>query len=567
VNEQRQLKLIDFGFSHYVIEGRPFEVLFFSFLPSFIYLFLQILGGTPIYSPPDPKMSYGWDIWACGIVLYVMLFSTFPFSLVDLEMGNFLFPIPKEKKISDGLALGLFDFPRISLFSSLTSVRFISRNLNIFPECLSVLVHIFQNHLRRPSARGLLRSDWLRDPLDDHPESAWSLLSSNPSVSDGPSKRNPVNLGLSTPSELSINSTFYETLTASLSTSTTSMELTKIWKKSKEEMLDAINKQPHILQPIYPSPTETDRATRDSIANQPPVDPSSTVNASFSGKVSSNIQNFFSTSPSKKRSHEDSSLLRVSMLVRNEEKSENFPSLFSYSSPMKMDFRPINRLLEASHSSPHLPSASQPQKSAKFTTPTLTNMAHRLSKRDKAHGRKSQNPKVDVDLRLIIPKSDGRSSSLSMKKTDPGRKDCTEPRKTSSSDAVNDRLRDDDTCLDSTFHHTLTDFEPSSNDDELSWVEKKRKRTAKKKDRERVNQFVETEVYHEGKEAGTACLADEGETKAEEMKEVEGESPVAGEKNVIVLESFHSQSPAKSPAARKISPKKNSKKKKLSLSP
>jgi len=59
-----RIKLIDFGFSHFVT-GEP----------------LKIIGNTVLYSPPcDAEMSFAWDAWALGIILYAMLVCSLPFT-------------------------------------------------------------------------------------------------------------------------------------------------------------------------------------------------------------------------------------------------------------------------------------------------------------------------------------------------------------------------------------------------------------------------------------------------------------------------------------------------------
>ncbi len=64
----------------------------------------QILGGTPIYSPPDTRVTFLWDVWCCGVVLYLMLFANFPFSLADIEMRKYIFVVPRGRQISERMA-------------------------------------------------------------------------------------------------------------------------------------------------------------------------------------------------------------------------------------------------------------------------------------------------------------------------------------------------------------------------------------------------------------------------------------------------------------------------------
>lgn len=66
------IKIIDFGFSIFSPKDR----------------LLNVFCGTPSYMAPEivQKKEYSGssvDIWACGIVLYVMLVGTFPFKAAE----------------------------------------------------------------------------------------------------------------------------------------------------------------------------------------------------------------------------------------------------------------------------------------------------------------------------------------------------------------------------------------------------------------------------------------------------------------------------------------------------
>jgi hypothetical protein len=45
----------------------------------------QVIGGTVLYAPPfDYEMSFGFDDWACGVILFAMLTRSLPFREEDL---------------------------------------------------------------------------------------------------------------------------------------------------------------------------------------------------------------------------------------------------------------------------------------------------------------------------------------------------------------------------------------------------------------------------------------------------------------------------------------------------
>ena len=62
-----------------------------------------------MYSPPcDDEMTFSFDDWSCGIILYAMLTCTLPFSPQTLRTkGNLILNVPQH--ISDGEEEERFD--------------------------------------------------------------------------------------------------------------------------------------------------------------------------------------------------------------------------------------------------------------------------------------------------------------------------------------------------------------------------------------------------------------------------------------------------------------------------
>ena len=57
--------------------------------------------GNILYFPPsDERLSYAWDSWSCGVVLYAMMTRAKPFKESDMKTGNLNLFIPPDK--SDG---------------------------------------------------------------------------------------------------------------------------------------------------------------------------------------------------------------------------------------------------------------------------------------------------------------------------------------------------------------------------------------------------------------------------------------------------------------------------------
>lgn len=103
-----------------------------------------MLGGTPAYSPPDLFMSYGWDVWSSGVVLYLLLFGCFPFSKEERETGSYQFRLPR--MVSNGaLAFVFFEILLFSFFFCTLSHFPLSFLLFSFSVSLSMLRCVSQH--------------------------------------------------------------------------------------------------------------------------------------------------------------------------------------------------------------------------------------------------------------------------------------------------------------------------------------------------------------------------------------------------------------------------------------
>jgi serine/threonine protein kinase len=116
------VKLIDFGFATCFSNTK--KSLLFCGSPS--YMAPEIIRKEEFYGPPV-------DIWAAGIVLYVLITGVFPFK------GN------TEKKVFDKVLLGKYDFPEY-----------------VSELCRDAIVGILNpNPAARPTAGEVLRHPWM----------------------------------------------------------------------------------------------------------------------------------------------------------------------------------------------------------------------------------------------------------------------------------------------------------------------------------------------------------------------------------------------------------------------
>jgi len=135
-----RIKLIDFGFAQIVDEKEE----------------LRVLGGTVMYCPPcDTEISYAWDDWAVGIILFAMLCGSLPFTEQQLvSNGDLEMSVPSH--VSDEI-LPIFEgllnpnrFERESVGEIvMTSAWLEGERQKAVPESVS---HIYsQPHLHRKS--------------------------------------------------------------------------------------------------------------------------------------------------------------------------------------------------------------------------------------------------------------------------------------------------------------------------------------------------------------------------------------------------------------------------------
>ena len=92
----RAVKVVDFGFSRQ-FESKEEEV--------------QILGQTTEYSPPlDEYLSFVYDSWSLGVILYVMMTHCLPFTAFQFLDGNIPNTVEIAKKVTEGYLLSMITF-------------------------------------------------------------------------------------------------------------------------------------------------------------------------------------------------------------------------------------------------------------------------------------------------------------------------------------------------------------------------------------------------------------------------------------------------------------------------
>ena len=74
LDENHRIKLIDFGFSTYILNERKIHV----FCGTSNYMAPEILMKKEYYGPPT-------DIWAAGVLLFVLVTGTFPFRAPQIK--------------------------------------------------------------------------------------------------------------------------------------------------------------------------------------------------------------------------------------------------------------------------------------------------------------------------------------------------------------------------------------------------------------------------------------------------------------------------------------------------
>ena len=126
LDQDKRVKLIDFGFSTCFPHEKK----------------VRMFCGTPSYMAPEivSKKEFSGapaDIWACGVLLYVMVCGAFPFRDTS----------EKEKDLYDKICKGLFAMPS-----------------NISSQAKDLITELLcMNPEKRPSAKQVLQSQWMTE--------------------------------------------------------------------------------------------------------------------------------------------------------------------------------------------------------------------------------------------------------------------------------------------------------------------------------------------------------------------------------------------------------------------
>ena len=70
---------------------------------------------TQLYAPLDDRMSFEWDAWGCGVVMFAIMFGVLPFERKDLRERNEL-SVTLPKRVSNGFP-SHFSLHNLSFFS------------------------------------------------------------------------------------------------------------------------------------------------------------------------------------------------------------------------------------------------------------------------------------------------------------------------------------------------------------------------------------------------------------------------------------------------------------------